>query len=160
MKSADLWTPSRVLLCTPYGVRCITNSYSSMWLSNSLNHVFRIISFRVRRTRQNTILSMYRSLSLFLCLHLSDQPNILLVERSYANATTFELKTNKYVGPRAEEPAQLQLLDRYNALRDQFQFKTPLFPDKLKNLQGRELIIVGFDYRPYTVIKHVIYSKL
>lgn len=64
------------------------------------------------------------------------------------------------MGPRAEEPAQLQLLDRYNALEDQFQYRTHLFPDKLRNLQGRELVIAGFDYRPYTVIKHVMYSLI
>lgn len=87
---------------------------------------------------------------------LSDQPNILFVERSYANATTFELKTNKYVGPREKEPAQLQLLDRYDTFEDEFQFKRLLFPDKLSNLQGREVVIAGFDYRPYTVIKYVI----
>lgn len=89
---------------------------------------------------------------------LSDQPNILFVERSYANSTTFELKTNKYVGPREEEPAQLKLLDRYNTFEDQFQFKRLLFPDKLNNLQGREVVIAGFDYRPYTVIKYVMFS--
>lgn len=79
------------------------------------------------------------------------------MERSYANSTTFELKTNKYVGPRDEGPAQLQLLDRYNTFHDQFQLKRLLFPDKLNNLQGREVVIAGFDYRPYTVIKYVMF---
>ncbi|KAM8711688.1 hypothetical protein ACLKA7_012231 [Drosophila subpalustris] len=82
-----------------------------------------------------------------------DQPNILFVVRNSANGTIFELKTNKYVGPRAEEPAQLLLLDRFNASKAQFQLNTILFPDKLRDLQGREVIIAGFDYRPYTVIK-------
>lgn len=85
----------------------------------------------------------------------SDQPNILFVVRSYANATDFELKTNKYVGPRSERPDQLELLDRYDAMEQRFQHNISLFPDKLRDLQGRELIMNGFDYRPYTVIKYV-----
>ncbi|XP_030560059.1 uncharacterized protein LOC115762095 [Drosophila novamexicana] len=83
-----------------------------------------------------------------------DQPNILFVVRSYANATDFELKTNKYVGPRSERPDQLELLDRYDAMEQRFQHNISLFPDKLRDLQGRELIMNGFDYRPYTVIKY------
>ncbi|XP_030242073.1 uncharacterized protein LOC108654801 [Drosophila navojoa] len=83
-----------------------------------------------------------------------DQPNILFVLRSYANATDFELKTNKYVGPRAEQPQQLILIDRYDARLQLFQHNVPLFPDKLRDLQGREVIIACFDYRPYTVIKY------
>lgn len=104
------------------------------------------------------MLHNFSETSFQLKFSLSDQPNILLVERSFANATTFELKTNKYVGPKKEERAQVQLLDRYDTIEDQFQFKRLLFPDKLSNLQGREVVIAGFDYRPYTVIKYVMLS--
>ncbi|EDW01430.1 uncharacterized protein LOC6559759 [Drosophila grimshawi] len=83
-----------------------------------------------------------------------EQPNILFVVRSYSNATSFDLKTNKYVGPRSEHPEQLQLLDRFDAVGKRFQHKNKLFPDKLRDLQGRELIIAGFDYKPYAIIKH------
>lgn len=104
------------------------------------------------------MLHNFSETSFQLKFSLSDQPNILLVERSFANASTFELKTNKYVGPKKEERAQVQLLDRYDTIEDQFQFKRLLFPDKLSNLQGREVVIAGFDYRPYTVIKYVMLS--
>ncbi|XP_002138113.2 uncharacterized protein Ir41a [Drosophila pseudoobscura] len=84
-----------------------------------------------------------------------DQPNILfIVESQDASGAVFEIKTNKYVGTRAEKPAQLQLLDRYYVAEQRFQLKNLLFPNKLKDLQGREVIIAGFDYRPYTVIKY------
>ncbi|XP_060658240.1 uncharacterized protein LOC132792781 [Drosophila nasuta] len=84
-----------------------------------------------------------------------DQPNILFVVRDSPNNSTFELKTNKYVGPRAEQPAQLLLLDVYDASEQHFRLNNCLFPDKLSDLQGREVIVAGFDYRPYTVIKQL-----
>lgn len=126
-------------MCNPLANDCLRNSLDIVIGSTNMLHNFSETSFQLK-------------------FSLSDQPNILFVERSYANATTFELKTNKYVGPREEEPAQLQLLDRYDTLEDQFQFKRLLFPDKLNNLQGREVVIAGFDYRPYTVIKYVMLS--
>ncbi|XP_043064147.1 uncharacterized protein LOC108089075 [Drosophila ficusphila] len=87
-------------------------------------------------------------------IFFEDQPNILFVVRDYSSGTIFDIKTNKYVGPKAGKPAQLKLLDRYLASEQRFQFGKFLFPNKLKNLQGREVIIAGFDYPPYTVIKH------
>lgn len=90
-----------------------------------------------------------------LIYFISDQANLLFVVRDFSAGTVFEMKTNKYVGPRGENPAQLRLLDRYYASEQRFQEGKSLFPDKLKNLKGREVTIAGFDYRPYTVIKQV-----
>ncbi|XP_068147451.1 glutamate [NMDA] receptor subunit 1 [Drosophila tropicalis] len=111
--------------------------------------------------------SIWRSMhNKFVFLHLreeepfydnyffEDQPNILFVVRNDGNDSHFDLKTNKYVGPRPENPAELILLDHYNATDQSFQLGAHLFPQKTRNLQGRELIIACFDYRPYTVIKH------
>ncbi|KAH8234484.1 hypothetical protein KR038_012114, partial [Drosophila bunnanda] len=82
-----------------------------------------------------------------------DQANLLFVVRDYATGNVFDMKTNKYVGPRAENPAQLRLLDRYYVSEQRFQKGNCLFPDKLKDLKGREVTIAGFNYPPYTVIK-------
>lgn len=86
---------------------------------------------------------------------ISDQPNILFVVREHSSASSFDIKTNKFVGRKAENPSQMILVDRYLASEQRFQFGKSLFADKLNNLQGREVIIAGFDYPPYTVIKHV-----
>ncbi|XP_030387929.1 uncharacterized protein LOC115634384, partial [Scaptodrosophila lebanonensis] len=89
------------------------------------------------------------------CKHLffQDQPSILFVERNQINGSTFELKTNKYVGARKDQ-AQLLLLDRYDALQQRFEYDSNLFPDKLRDLEGRTLTIACFDYRPYVVLKY------
>ncbi|XP_034652841.1 uncharacterized protein LOC117891467 [Drosophila subobscura] len=86
-------------------------------------------------------------------IFFEDQPNILFIVQTDASGTVLEMKTNKYVGTKAEKPAQLQLLDRYYVVEERFQLNNSLFPNKLKDLQGREVVIAGFDYRPYTVIK-------
>ncbi|XP_033153065.1 uncharacterized protein LOC117136320 isoform X5 [Drosophila mauritiana] len=83
-----------------------------------------------------------------------DQPNILFVVRDHSSASSFDIKTNKFVGRKEEKPSQMILVDRYLALEQRFQFGISLFADKLNNMQGREVIIAGFDYPPYTVIKH------
>ncbi|XP_016025993.2 uncharacterized protein LOC6739267 [Drosophila simulans] len=83
-----------------------------------------------------------------------DQPNILFVVRDHSSASSFDIKTNKFVGRKEEKPSQLILVDRYLASERRFQFGISLFADKLNNMQGREVIIAGFDYPPYTVIKH------
>ncbi|KAH8236873.1 hypothetical protein KR032_007571, partial [Drosophila birchii] len=88
-----------------------------------------------------------------------DQANLLLVVRDYATGGVFDMKTNKYVGPRAENPAQLRLLDRYYVSEQRFQEGNSLFPDKLKDLKGREVTIAGFNYPPYTVIKQSTYAN-
>nr|XP_044248777.1 uncharacterized protein LOC108054865 [Drosophila takahashii] len=87
-------------------------------------------------------------------LFFEDQPNILFVIRDHSSGSSFDLKTNKYVGPKSEKPAQLKMLDTYSTTEQRFQLGKSLFPDKLKDLQGREVVLAGFDYRPYTVIKH------
>ncbi|ALC40675.1 Ir41a [Drosophila busckii] len=98
-----------------------------------------------------------------ILLNIINQPNIIFVVRDYVNATSFALKTNKYVGSRTDHPEQLQLVDRYDSLQQRFQYNHSLFPDKLRDLKGREVIIAYFDYRPYTVMKYVkknIYGSL
>ena len=85
---------------------------------------------------------------------------MLLIERNATNRSVFHLKTNKYVGPRAEDPSRLYELDVYEANSQKFQRNAWLFPDKLPNLQGRELIVAVVDYKPSVIVKRVrFFSK-
>ncbi|XP_005180963.1 ionotropic receptor 21a [Musca domestica] len=84
-----------------------------------------------------------------------DQPNILMVSGDKATPGIFELKTNKFVGRRADGPGNLCLLDRFYVNTMNFEKGANLFPYKLGNLQGREIIVPGMDYRPYLVINYV-----
>ncbi|XP_039963337.1 uncharacterized protein LOC120776613 [Bactrocera tryoni] len=80
-----------------------------------------------------------------------DQPNVLIVEAECGNCSTFALKTNKFIGPLAEHPEQLYVLDRYNGVEGKFELGVDLYMDKVQNLQGREVTVGIFDYRPFTV---------
>lgn len=86
---------------------------------------------------------------------ITDQPNVLIVEAECGNCSTFVLKTNKFIGPLAEHPEQLYVLDRYNAEEGKFELGVDLYMDKVKNLHGREVTVGIFDYRPFTVIDYV-----
>ncbi|KAH8272608.1 hypothetical protein KR018_004057, partial [Drosophila ironensis] len=88
-------------------------------------------------------------------IFFEDQPNILFVLRRNSTSNIFKLKTNRYVGPKADKPAKLYMLDKYIASDQKFHMGKHLFPNKLDNLKGREIVIAGFDYRPYTIIKHL-----
>ncbi|XP_053956695.1 uncharacterized protein LOC128862216 [Anastrepha ludens] len=81
-----------------------------------------------------------------------DQPNILIVEAECGNCSMLALKTNKFIGPLAEHPEQLYVLDHYNALSDKFELGVDLYMDKIKDLQGREVTAGVFDYRPFSVL--------
>nr|XP_036677547.1 uncharacterized protein LOC118878606 isoform X2 [Drosophila suzukii] len=114
--------------------------------------------YSIWRSIRNKFVFAYVANELHECwdnIFFEDQPNILFVVRDHYLGTNFDLKTNKYVGPKSEKPAQLKLLDTYLAAEQRFRMGKSLFPDKLKNLHGREVILAGFDYRPYTVIKNL-----
>ncbi|XP_032311524.2 uncharacterized protein LOC6493890 isoform X1 [Drosophila ananassae] len=88
-------------------------------------------------------------------LIFSDQPNILFITHpSSSTNEVFDIRTNKFTGPKSLNPAKLYTLDRFFPALNRFQNAKSLFPSKLANLQGREIIIAGFDYPPYTIIKH------
>nr|QKN21277.1 ionotropic receptor [Bactrocera dorsalis] len=114
--------------------------------------------FSIWRSSNNKFLFVYNKDDLqdelFEHRFFEDQSGILLIERSITDPSIFDLKTNKFVGPRAENPKQLYLLDRFNAESNTFLHGNDLFPDKLSNLQGREVILAAFDYRPDVVLKY------
>ncbi|TMW45250.1 hypothetical protein DOY81_009671, partial [Sarcophaga bullata] len=84
-----------------------------------------------------------------------EQDNILLVTPSAASSPDIlHLKTNKFSSRKSEKQYSLVLLDQYFAVNGTFLYNNSLFPDKTLNLQGREVIMAGFDYRPYFVINY------
>ncbi|CAD7014181.1 unnamed protein product [Ceratitis capitata] len=114
--------------------------------------------YSIWRSANNKFLFVYNEGDLseehFQHRFFEDQSSILLVERSIGNPALFDLKTNKFVGSRADNPKQLYPLDRFNAESNTFQYGNDLFPDKLSDLQGREVILAAFDYRPDVVLKY------
>ncbi|XP_039956501.1 uncharacterized protein LOC120772140 isoform X2 [Bactrocera tryoni] len=114
--------------------------------------------FSIWRSSNNKFVFVYNKGDLldehFEHRFFEDQSGILLIERTVTDPAIFDLKTNKFVGPRAENPKQLYLLDRFNAESNTFLHGNDLFPDKLSNLQGREVILAAFDYRPDVVLKY------
>ncbi|XP_037928518.1 uncharacterized protein LOC119662936, partial [Teleopsis dalmanni] len=82
-----------------------------------------------------------------------NQPNILLIEGSENDRNNFYLKTNKYVGKRADGPSQMYILDYFNAETEVFKYNIDLFPNKIKDLQGREIKLSALSYAPSIIIK-------
>ncbi|XP_055922835.1 LOW QUALITY PROTEIN: ionotropic receptor 21a-like [Eupeodes corollae] len=82
-----------------------------------------------------------------------DLTNILLIEIS-KNGTVFDLKTTKFVGSRKNHPEELVFLDRYYGKTNTFEFNNNLYPDKVRDLQGRELISAVFPYEPFAILRN------
>ncbi|TMW45306.1 hypothetical protein DOY81_009613, partial [Sarcophaga bullata] len=83
------------------------------------------------------------------------KPIYLVIEGRYFNASTFSIKTINFVGSLDEHPEQLLHLTTYNALERSFTPEVDLFlPDKLKDLQGREVIVAAFNYRPFVALEY------
>lgn len=85
----------------------------------------------------------------------TDQSRILLITLNSFSPYHFDLKTNKFHGPKREQQNSLYFLDRFFSNNETFLYNNSLFPDKTHNLKGREVIMTGFDYRPYLVINYV-----
>ncbi|SPP77239.1 uncharacterized protein LOC117580458 isoform X1 [Drosophila guanche] len=88
-----------------------------------------------------------------------DQPNVLLVSAPYLNSSTFDIKTNRFVGPRDfnDKPGTIQfnLLQRYDSqLREIIWESGTKMSKKLQNLQGREVFIGIFDYKPFMLLDY------
>ncbi|KAH8296661.1 hypothetical protein KR054_009479, partial [Drosophila jambulina] len=90
-----------------------------------------------------------------------DQPNVLLVTSQYLNSSNFEIKTNRFVGQRnfhpAQEPVEFDLIYKYDALEKDITWNKELkriMSEKLRNLQGREIVIGVFDYKPFMLLDY------
>ncbi|KAH8361664.1 hypothetical protein KR084_012540, partial [Drosophila pseudotakahashii] len=98
----------------------------------------------------------------YLCGYiLQDQPNILLVTSQYLNSSTFDIKTNRFVGPRNFDtnpaPVEFNLLQRYDAESDENLWGVAAkdaLSVKMRNLMGREVVIGIFDYKPFMLLDY------
>nr|XP_036671143.1 uncharacterized protein LOC108005868 isoform X2 [Drosophila suzukii] len=92
---------------------------------------------------------------------LQDQPNILLVTSKYLNSSIFDIKTNRFVGPRNFDTnpglVEFDLLQRYDAENDEIIWDVRTKSDlsvKMRNLKGREVVIGIFDYKPFMLLDY------
>ncbi|KNC26738.1 hypothetical protein FF38_11380 [Lucilia cuprina] len=83
------------------------------------------------------------------------QNSILLISEHTSSNEIFNIKTNKFNGPKSQQQYSLLFLDQFYTTNASFLYNHSLFPDKITNLKGREVIAAGFDYRPYFVINYV-----
>ncbi|KNC22703.1 hypothetical protein FF38_01655 [Lucilia cuprina] len=88
----------------------------------------------------------------FQDLLFKNQANILVIESDFLNSSTFRLKTNKFVGPRSQQQDKMIYLSTFYALNRSFVPKINLLSAKLRNLQGRPLVMGAFDYRPFVAV--------
>ncbi|ALC48028.1 Ir76a, partial [Drosophila busckii] len=92
-----------------------------------------------------------------------DQPNILLVNAKHLNSSVFDIKTNRFVGSgryfgTAPKPAVFDSIQQFDAKLGKLVWKSDMnWKHKLKNLQGREVVVGVFDYKPFMLLS---YSKL
>lgn len=95
---------------------------------------------------------------------LLDQPNILVITSQYLNSSTFEIKTNRFVGPRNfnknPEPVEFYILQRFDAKGTKATWETQsAMSSKMRNLKGREVVIGIFDYKPFMLLDYVSFNK-
>ncbi|XP_034106527.1 uncharacterized protein LOC117569468 [Drosophila albomicans] len=88
-----------------------------------------------------------------------DQPNILLVNAPLLNSTIFEIKSNQFVGPRyfgkEPMPVSFDTLQIYDAQLDKVLWDGGIdLTNKLRNLQGREIVLGIFNYKPFMVVDY------
>ncbi|XP_015596404.1 glutamate receptor ionotropic, delta-1 isoform X2 [Cephus cinctus] len=77
-------------------------------------------------------------------------PNLIMVEPSVTK-NIFNLKTH-YFGGTSNQSKEIIVLDTYNITSGKFLLDANLFPDKIKDLQGKILRAAVFHYMPYVVL--------
>ncbi|XP_070070730.1 uncharacterized protein Ir76a isoform X1 [Drosophila takahashii] len=120
--------------------------------------------YSIWRSLQNRFLFVYTEELVegnddYLCGYIfQDQPNILLVTSQYLNSSTFDIKTNRFVGPRNFDtkpaPVEFELLQRYDAESDENIWDVGMLSVKMQNLMGREVVIGIFDYKPFMLLDY------
>ncbi|XP_037932152.1 uncharacterized protein LOC119666945, partial [Teleopsis dalmanni] len=89
-----------------------------------------------------------------------DQANILIIEAENKNSSQFTLKTNKFVGSMWSKPEKLYEVAHIDVLSEPMENLPRLYIDKLQDLQGREVVVGAFDYRPMVVIDYNIWPQM
>lgn len=70
------------------------------------------------------------------------------------NCTKYDLGTHRFLGPSGNN--DLIILDSWDGSdgdNGTFENNANLFPDKISNLQGRELNVATFSYKPYSILE-------
>ncbi|XP_017955428.2 uncharacterized protein LOC108650710 [Drosophila navojoa] len=84
-----------------------------------------------------------------------DQPNILLVNAQLRNSSIFEIKTNRFAGSRFESKPQFYTQHIYDAQAEKVIWNSAEdFSSKMKNLQGREVVLGLFNYEPFMLLSY------
>ncbi|ALC48029.1 Ir76a, partial [Drosophila busckii] len=89
-----------------------------------------------------------------------DQANILLVHAQFLNSSVFDIKTNRFVGEgryfgTLPKPAEMVLLQRFDAKVGRIIWNSgSVMKNKLKNLQGREVVLCLFNYKPFMLLDY------
>lgn len=101
------------------------------------------------------------SISLFCS---KDIPNILIISPSSSedaspnseiiDGTSFDLISSQFYG--RYNNSNPRLLDTFNVEKGIFVENVNLFADKLSNLQGRQMRVALFNYKPYTIWEKVV----
>ncbi|XP_041976738.1 glutamate receptor ionotropic, kainate 2-like [Aricia agestis] len=76
--------------------------------------------------------------------------NILLILASEEHCITYDLVTHKYYGTTDTE--QALYLDKWNSCTCKFDKNENLFPHDMANLQGKEVKVAAFTYKPYVLL--------
>ncbi|KAH8262540.1 hypothetical protein KR026_010626 [Drosophila bipectinata] len=125
------------------------SSIYSIWRSQRNRFIF-VCTEELCTKKQENFLSQY----IFY-----DQPHIYLVTSTFANSSVVDIKINRFVGKRNFEvnppPVEFDLIQRYDAQLQEITWENGRNNDvsqKLRNLQGREIIIGIFDYKPFMVM--------
>ncbi|XP_064545280.1 uncharacterized protein Ir76a [Drosophila montana] len=89
-----------------------------------------------------------------------DQPNVLLVTAQFLNASVFEIKTNRFVGPRyfgaKAMPAAFYTMQFYDAKLGKVTWDSETdISEKMRNLEGREIILGLFNYEPFMLLDYL-----
>lgn len=85
---------------------------------------------------------------------LADMPNILFIKYS---EEAFKLSTTKFVGKKQESLTLITLTElQLNENPEEKFSNVDLYPDKLSNMQGREVVLALFNYMPYVLWKETV----
>lgn len=85
-------------------------------------------------------------------------PHHLLVVPSTNLNDSLDLLTQKFVG--IENNKLPLILDTFLLMNGTFRLNAILYPDKLKDLEGRVVIVSAIDYLPYTTAERKVNSFL
>lgn len=83
-------------------------------------------------------------------------PNILFIEYS-EKVETFQLSTTKFVGSNHESSTLIALAELHLNENPAEKFSNvDLYPDKVYNMEGREVVLAIFNYMPYVLWKEAV----